>query len=174
MKRGVKTAVFLALAVIIAAADQLTKHIIVKKIAFNEYVQVIKGFFKLVNCSNTGAAWGIFQDRTVYLAIVSGVAAVILIFLICCCRNNFLAVSLSLILGGAAGNLIDRIRLNYVVDFLYFKIFSYDFPVFNLGDSCVVIGCILFIVFILFIYKNGDKIFKFPFGKNSEAVKLDG
>jgi signal peptidase II len=64
-----------------------------------------------------------------------------------------------LILAGAVGNLIDRVRLGYVVDFLSFDIFGYDFPVFNLADMCIVIGCILMIIYVLFIHKENQPLF---------------
>ncbi|MFA5286963.1 MAG: signal peptidase II [Candidatus Omnitrophota bacterium] len=124
---------------IILFLDQLTKFLASKKLELNNPVPVIKGVFNLTLVHNRGAAFGIFKNQF-YLFIFSSIIAVILIYSILKKnrRNNFYSFSLSLILGGALGNLIDRAFLGYVVDFLDFRIW----PVFNLADSAITIGAL--------------------------------
>lgn len=121
----------------ILSLDQLTKFLATKNLDLNNPLPLIKGVFNLTLVHNRGAAFGIFKNQF-YLFIFSSIVAVILIYSILRKnkRNNLYSFSLSLILGGALGNLIDRIFLGYVVDFLDFRIW----PVFNLADSAITIG----------------------------------
>ena len=153
---------FYIVSILLIIADQIFKKIISTKIIYGGSIEVIPGFFELVNWRNTGAAWGIFSDRTPYLTIISLLASLVMVYLMAKAYNVFTKVTLSLILAGAVGNLIDRIRLGYVVDYLSFDIFGYNFPVFNLADMCIVIGCILMVVYVLFIHKDDEPLFKKP------------
>jgi signal peptidase II len=125
---------------IILTLDQLTKFLASKNLELNNPLPVIKGVFNLTLVHNRGAAFGIFKNQF-YFFILSSIAAVILIYSVLKKnkRNNLYTFSLSLILGGALGNLIDRIFLGYVVDFLDFRIW----PVFNLADSAITLGALL-------------------------------
>jgi signal peptidase II len=124
---------------IILSLDQLTKFLVSKNLELNNSIPIIKGVFSLTLVHNRGAAFGIFKNQF-YLFIFSSIVAVILIYSILKKnkRNNFYSFSLSLILGGALGNLIDRAFLGYVVDFLDFRIW----PVFNIADSAITIGAL--------------------------------
>ncbi len=107
---------------------------------------IIPGFFQLTNVRNTGAGFSILTDQTVFLSVVSAIAVIALIYLLGKENNKYIRITYLLIISGALGNLIDRIRLGYVVDFLDFMIFGYDFPVFNVADSFITVGCILLIL----------------------------
>ncbi len=138
----------IALAVIIL--DQLTKVLIVASLPnANIEKTVIPGFFKLVHWENTGAAWSLFRGSNAVLAIVALVALVVLYF----SRHHFDArtligqVAFGLICGGIIGNLIDRIRVKSVIDFLYFYLGDWGFPAFNVADSAICTGVAL--VFLL-------------------------
>jgi len=142
----------IALAVI--ALDQLTKFIIVKVLPDSNIEKtVIPGFFKLVHWQNTGAAWSLFRGSNAVLAIVALVALVVLYF----SRHHFDArtligqIAFGLICGGIVGNLIDRIRVKSVIDFLYFYLqrdgTDIGFPAFNVADSAICTGVAL--VFLL-------------------------
>jgi len=129
--------------------DQLTKKLVVDKIHFGDRIPVIDGFFYLSHVTNTGAAFGILADapeplRFWFFMTVSAVAVAILIsfFRKLAPGDRFSALSLGLILGGAIGNLIDRVfRNGEVVDFLHFKLWrGYSWPDFNVADSCIVVG----------------------------------
>ncbi len=122
--------------------DQLTKYIAVYNIDRGHRNTVIKGFFYLTYCENTGAAWSILTGKTVFLAIVSLVSAAVICFILHHATSLPLGFGLGAILAGALGNMIDRFFRGFVVDFLDFDIFGYNFPIFNFADICVVCGCI--------------------------------
>ena len=131
------------IAILILCVDQLTKFIINKNLLLNQSFPLIKGIFHLTLIHNRGAAFGILKNK-IPLFIFTSVLAVILIYFYF--RKNkpkklsLPSLSLCLILGGALGNLVDRIFLGYVVDFLDFRVW----PVFNLADSAITVGAILF------------------------------
>jgi signal peptidase II len=129
----------LSLAGIIVILDQLTKYLIDQA---RPNFQVIPGFFNLSYVRNPGAAFGIFQHKQFFLIGVSLVAAGILLFLLFYEREDRkgLLLALALILGGTCGNLIDRVRWRYVIDFLDFYIGKHHWPSFNVADSAITIG----------------------------------
>lgn len=137
----------------ILIVDQLTKMFIDKS-----YV-IIDNFFKINPVKNYGAAWSILTDKTVLLIIVSLIILIILfryqVFFKMNLRNK---ISYGLIYGGLLGNLLDRIVFGYVRDFLEFKIFNYDYPIFNLADVSLVIGVILLIIAIIKGEDNFGKV----------------
>ena len=122
--------------------DQLTKLLATQNLLLNQSAPLIKGIFHLTLIHNRGAAFGILKNQTPLFIFIS-ILAVILIY--SALRNNkykkysFYNISLALISAGALGNLIDRLRLGYVIDFLDFRIW----PVFNVADSAITIGAIL-------------------------------
>ncbi|MFA5090152.1 MAG: signal peptidase II [Candidatus Omnitrophota bacterium] len=127
---------------VILALDQFTKFLAVKKLALQQSFPVIKGVFHFTLVYNRGAAFGILKNHALFF-ILASLFAIFLIYLNLRdakhSRSSVYFVSLSLILAGALGNLIDRICLGYVVDFLDFRIW----PVFNLADSAITAGAIL-------------------------------
>ena len=120
---------------------------------------LIKGFIDLKYTENTGASWGIFQDKTLVLTIFTGIAlGILLIVLIVRAKRDrkLLRIPLLLIFAGGVGNLIDRICFGYVRDFLRFTFI--DFPIFNLADSSITIGAALLILaLIIEIINDGKK-----------------
>jgi signal peptidase II len=138
----------------IVAADQLSKFFIVSNMQLGDSIKIIDGFLYITHTRNTGAAWGIFGEHTEYLAIFSVVATIALIVLLLYIKRAFGAFSLALIIGGAVGNAIDRIRLGWVVDFIDAYIFGYDFPAFNVADSAITVGVFLLIIYMLFIHRE--------------------
>ena len=136
------------IAVTVAALDQLTKWLIVRSISPVETRVVISGFFSLVNWHNPGAAWGIFQNYGIVLTAIS-VLTVVALWLF---RHSLQLhrpgprVALGLIAGGIVGNLIDRVRVGSVIDFLYFYIGQYHWPAFNVADSAICVGVGLYIL----------------------------
>lgn len=137
--------------------DQLTKYIVFKNINYNEYIVVINNFFYISHRRNTGAAWSFLSEhewsRYMFIAITIIVCA-FLIYMLFKSKNFFMNISLALIIGGALGNLIDRIFKGYVVDFLEFVFGTYHYPTFNVADICVVIGTILLSYYLIFIYED--------------------
>ena len=149
-----KNILWLFLSILIIAADQLSKFFIVSNFQFGESIKIIDGFLYITHTRNTGAAWGIFGEHTEYLAIFSVVATIALIILLLYIKRAFGAFSLALIIGGAVGNAIDRIRLGWVVDFIDAYIFGYDFPAFNVADSAITAGVFLLIIYMLFVHRE--------------------
>jgi len=124
--------------------DQVTKAIAVTELASAVSVPVIGKIVSLTLVKNTGAAFGLFKYQTTVFIFISLVAIAFTVFYLAKKKTNFYLV-LALILGGAAGNLIDRLRLGYVVDFIDLHFW----PVFNIADSCITIGAISLFVIIL-------------------------
>lgn len=129
------------------AADRVSKVICRQYLRPLGSVPVIKGVFHLTYVENTGAAFGMLQGNTWFLILTSVLVSAVVAYLIWKVKpeNRYVKISLALILGGALGNLVDRVLLGYVVDFLDFRIW----PVFNIADSCVVVGAILLGYFVV-------------------------
>ena len=140
---------FIALTIFI---DQLTKFLIESKMALHDSIEIIKGFFYITYTRNIGAAWSMFEGMGMLFAILAFLVSGGIIYYLVKNQNisRFERISLMLICGGAAGNMIDRIVHGYVIDFLNFYIFGYDYPVFNLADSFLVIGVIMLIAVTFF------------------------
>lgn len=152
---GILTSAFLT------AADLFTKQIIIDKVLFNSEIVVIKDFFSITHIRNTGAAWGIFSTKTDILSIVTIVcSALVVYFMYAATVNKPVLFCLSSILAGACGNLIERIKLHYVTDFLAFNIFGYDFPNFNFADICITVGCFAMLIYVIFIHKKDKPLFR--------------
>src|SRR5579859_1235300 len=145
------------IALFVVVLDRWTKHLAATRIAMYAHIQVIPGFFRLTHTENTGAAFSLFADspahwKTAMLIGFSLVAMVIVAGLLWKQSPAFTTtgIALSLILGGATGNLWDRVARGRVVDFLLVYIKQYQWPVFNLADSAIVIGAGLLVLEILF------------------------
>jgi signal peptidase II len=147
--------IFLALLVVLV--DRWTKRLVAARIGLYSHVQVIPGFLRITHTENTGAAFSLFADspahwKTSLLIGFSAVAIVIVAVLLWKQGRplGITGIALSLILGGAVGNLWDRVVSGRVVDFLLVYYKSYQWPVFNLADSAIVIGASLLVLDILF------------------------
>lgn len=136
--------------------DRWTKLLIQSRFNLNESVTVIDGFFNITYVRNTGVAFGIFSSisspaKSILLSIFTAIAAVVVIVysLRSPVRNRLLQVALGFILGGALGNLYDRLAYGYVVDFLEFYAGSYHWPSFNVADSAISTGVVLLAIEII-------------------------
>ncbi|MFD2628311.1 signal peptidase II [Oceanobacillus kapialis] len=140
--------IYYIFALIIIGIDQLTKWLVVKNMELGEEITIINQFFSLTSHRNTGAAWGILEGQMAFFYIVTVVVVAGIIFYMqrYAKDSRGLAIALSLLLGGAIGNFIDRLFRQEVVDFFDFIIFGYDFPIFNIADSSLVIGVFLIII----------------------------
>ena len=160
-KRYLSALIWCALAVI---ADQFTKWLAVTLLKDKEPFVLIPGVFEFRYLENRGAAFGIFQGKQ-YLFLIGGVLILLLIGyiygkILSQKRFGLLRLCAVLVASGAVGNMIDRMIQNYVVDFFYFSLI--DFPIFNVADCYVVIGCFLFAFLIFFYYKDEELDFIFP------------
>jgi len=137
----------LAWAICIAFLDQAVKAAIRSLFYLGESVPVVPGFFELTYVRNTGAAWGIFRGFNLGLAVLSAVVLVALVI----GRRHLWGDSIlqrtagGLLVGGILGNLFDRLRLGYVVDFLHFYRGRWSFPAFNIADSAICVGVFLYL-----------------------------
>ncbi len=130
-------------------SDQLTKTLIIKNIPDDQFFR-INSYFYIVHFKNQGAAFSFLSDaggwQRYFLSIVAAIASVFIIFMIKKHKNElYTALGLSLILGGALGNLFDRLFLGHVTDFLYFHFNDYYWPAFNVADSAITIGVVIMI-----------------------------
>lgn len=143
--------IFIIGLVILVALDQITKWLAVVKLKPIHDIPIIEGVFHLTYVENRGAAFGMLQGKHLFFIVVTlVVVAFVSIYyfkLPMEKKYHWMRLALILLISGAIGNLIDRVRLNYVIDFLYFKLI--DFPVFNVADICVVIGVSILSIFIL-------------------------
>ena len=141
--------------VLVLVADLVTKHFLFDV----EYFNLIPKFISIAtNGGNTGAAWGIFSGKILGLVLVSVVMIVALFVFNHFVKNKniFYCISFGFIIGGAIGNLIDRICLKYVRDFIFLDFWP-TFPVFNLADSFLCVGAVMLAIFILFMSEKKNE-----------------
>jgi signal peptidase II len=154
---------YLALLAGIVALDQLTKWLIVRSLDLHDYRSVVEGLLSLSNVRNRGAAFGLLSDADLpYQSLVFSVlslaalAAIALYAFRLPARARMPQVALALVLGGAVGNLVDRLRLGYVVDFIHVYWKHYQWPDFNVADSAISIGVALLILDMLRSPRSGE------------------
>ena len=147
------------IALIVIIFDQITKWLIVEKMDVYDSIIIINNFFNITSHRNKGAAWGILQDQMVFFYIITLVVVIGIIYYMQKHgkQSSLLAIGLSLLLGGAIGNFIDRLYRKEVVDFLDFQIFNYNYPIFNIADSALVIGVGLLIIYTILDERKSKK-----------------
>ncbi len=148
---------WIAIAIVIVAFDQISKLLIIGNINLGQQIPVINDFFYITHWKNTGAAWGMFENGRFFFIPFTIILSIVLIRIHMKSDSRFLKLVLTIILGGAMGNFIDRVYRGSVVDFLQFFFGSYQFPIFNIADSFVVIGTALMVYYILFMQKENEK-----------------
>jgi signal peptidase II len=144
--------IYYLIALFIILFDQLTKWAIVTYMSLGDSITVIENFLYITSHRNRGAAWGILQGQMWFFYIITIIVVIILVVYIQRLPKNqrLMGIALGLMLGGAIGNFIDRIFRKEVVDFINTYIFTYDFPIFNIADSALVIGVSLILLLTLF------------------------
>jgi signal peptidase II len=152
------------IAVVVLLLDRLTKRLVAKDISLHDSVTVIKRVFYITHVENRGAAFGIFNDSPsqwkIGLLVLFSIVALVIVSALLWKSSHTLtasAIGLSLILGGAMGNLWDRLLNGRVVDFLLVYIGSYQWPAFNVADSAIVVGAGLLVFEILFAKTPAEK-----------------
>ncbi|MCR4651767.1 MAG: signal peptidase II [Lachnospiraceae bacterium] len=143
------------------AIDQYTKHLAVKYLKDQTDIVIFKGVFQLTYLENSGAAFGMLQNRLILFVIIAVAMLMVVIYLLIRMplskRYYLLNFILLLIASGAVGNLIDRVMNNYVVDFFNFSLIN--FPVFNVADIYVTVACILMLIAVFFVYSEEELFF---------------
>ncbi|WP_041582388.1 signal peptidase II [Salisediminibacterium selenitireducens] len=142
---------YYVIAVAVIAIDQLTKYIVVIQMEQGQSIELISGFLYLTSHRNAGAAFGILQGQMwlFYIATVIVVGVIVYMIITQAKESRFFGISLGLVLGGAIGNFIDRLLEGEVVDFIDVFIFTYNFPIFNVADSALVIGVGLMMIYFI-------------------------
>lgn len=145
---------YFLLAAVLVAADQVVKYLVRSGIALGEHLPFLPGVLDLTFVQNTGAAFSILEAHTWLLTLLSGIAAVVLAVVLArrVLPHWSAQLALSLLLGGAVGNFIDRLLLGYVTDM--FATTFMNFPVFNVADIGVVVGGVLLCVHVIFFMKD--------------------
>jgi len=156
--RNISRVIYAAIALLVFVGDQATKAIVESSIPERQIIPVIPGFFNITHVKNEGAAFGLFADspapwKTALLVVISAALLATVVGVVWKTRRLQweAGVGLSLILGGALSNLVDRIRMGRVVDFLDFYIRSFHWYTFNLADSAIVAGAGFLILQVLFV-----------------------
>ena len=142
---------------IVVLADQISKALILKFLPYHQNIPVIKGFFNITHIRNPGGAFGLMANmspafRTVVFLFISSLAVGLILYFYKKTPSTqpLLATGFALIFGGAIGNLIDRVRFGNVVDFLDIYLGNLHWPAFNIADSAITVGIIIFIFHLLF------------------------
>ena len=133
--------------------DQISKWLVKSNLALYQKIDIIPGFFQIRHINNRGAVWGLFSNipHTIVPKIITAMSALALLFILYyflkedrSCRMEL--ISFSLIMGGALGNIIDRLIQGFVVDFLEFYIGKHYWPTFNVADSCISVGVVILVL----------------------------
>lgn len=154
---------FILIILAIFVLDQISKLIVNHSVRLHESFPVINGFFNIVHVRNRGMVFGILNKPEIgpgfYILVAATIITIILLiywFLKLKEDEWHLRLGLSLILGGAFGNLVDRLRIREVVDFLDFFVGSYHWPAFNISDASLTVGTIWIAISLLFFQKQGQ------------------
>ena len=163
-KKIAKHRMITACVVIIATAvilDQITKYYAMTSLKGNNAFVLIDNVLELYYLVNTGSSWGMLAGQKALILFISFIIITLCVFMIIKSPEDVkfipFNISLSMIIAGGIGNGIDRIRFSYVIDFIYFK--AINFPVFNVADIFVTCGAAVFILLIVFKYKEKDLYF---------------
>lgn len=158
IKRGFMLSMDALLLVLLLAVDQYTKYLAITKLKNQSAYVLIQGVLELQYLENRGSAFGMLQNQKIFILFVGIVFMLVLLYFLFKLpkQKKYCALHLVLaaIIAGGVGNMIDRLRFDYVVDFISFVLINY--PIFNFADICVVVGTILLFVLFLFVYKEQD------------------
>lgn len=151
MKRNVNIEKIYLITLILFIVDFFVKRIVVKYVDLFKKIEVIPKFFYISYVQNTGAAWSILDNSTILLSVLSIVAFIIISSYLKKIKefNKWKILAFGLLLGGILGNFIDRVMYGYVIDYLDFYIFGYNYPVFNIADMCIVVGAFMLIIDVI-------------------------
>ncbi|MBQ6018358.1 MAG: signal peptidase II [Clostridiales bacterium] len=162
------------LVILLVTVDQFIKKVIDTEMEYNSIKQIIPKFFSLHYVRNTGSAFSLFADKEwgIYflsgMSIVLGIAIFVLMIVAASKSMKLISFAFCLLASGAIGNLIDRIWLKYVIDYLRFDFGTYTFPIFNFADICAVVGTVLLICIIIFGSKYFESFWHIIFKKKEK------
>lgn len=146
------------LLIVLVAIDQFTKYIAVLKLKNQPAFSIIDGILEFNYLENRGAAFGMLQNQKVFFVFVAAIFLTVIVYVLSKtpkgAKYTQLHILLVMIAGGAIGNMIDRLRLDYVVDFIYIVLIN--FPIFNVADMYVTFATAILVIQVLFVYKEND------------------
>ena len=158
VKKKISLLIDLVAFAVLVSFDQFTKYLAVVYLKDQNSIQLIPGVLELTFLKNNGAAFGILQNQKVFFIMIAIVILAVIGYVLIRLPEGgrFLSMQILLVMiaGGAAGNMIDRVRHEYVVDFIYFVIIH--FPVFNVADIYVTVATFIFVILFLFLYEEKD------------------
>lgn len=164
--------IYLLTAAAVAIADQLSKVWIVNNISLGSELSVLPGIFHLTYVKNTGAAFSMLSGHVNLLLIITIAASILILFVLFKADFNWVGkLSLSVILGGAIGNIIDRVYLGYIVDMI--EVEFVNFAIFNVADSFICVGGVVFCIYYLFFHDKRTKGVNRKYKKAARMPELD-
>ena len=138
--------------------DIITKQLVLNLMLEHQSITIIKNFFSITFEKNTGVAFSALEGKLPLIIIMTSIIIIfILKYIKATNQNKYETISYGLIIGGALGNLLDRLIYGYVIDFLDFTIFNYSFAIFNIADTAIVIGIFTLIILSLIESRNKDE-----------------
>lgn len=139
--------------------DQIVKILVSNNLELNKSVEIVKNFLSITYVQNDGAAWSLFSGNRILLITITLIAIALIYFFLIKGRNlkKFDIIVYGLLLGGIIGNLMDRVIFGYVIDYLDFYLFNYNYPIFNLADTFIVISVFFIIIDMFRSEKNANK-----------------
>ena len=172
--KGILMTADFVFAVLLILLDQFTKRLAIVKLKGQEAFPILKDIFELDYLENRGSAFGMFQNKKVFLLIMGFVFMALVIWVIfrTPAQKRFLPVHIVAVclLAGGIGNMLDRFLLGYVVDFFSFVLIH--FPVFNVADIYITVSCAALLILHVFVYKEDELSFLFPSGKKEESKEV--
>lgn len=144
------------ISILTLVVDIFTKQLVINTMFEHQSISIIKDFFSITFAKNTGVAFSFLEGKIPLIIIMTSIIIILILKYIKSTNpNKYETICYGLIIGGAIGNLIDRIIYGYVIDFLDFNLLGYPFPIFNLADTAIVIG--IFTLIILSFIEGSDK-----------------
>ncbi len=155
------TGLFFLVMLVSIALDQWTKLLAIQHLKGKGAYTLLEGVLEFQFFTNTGIAWSMLEGQVLFILFMGFFFLAVMLFCVIKLPDKkkfrILYVLFGLLTGGAIGNMVDRIRLGYVVDFIYVSLI--DFPIFNVADMCIVISIIILAILYLFVYKEEDLSF---------------
>lgn len=149
------------ISILVLMIDIITKQIVINFMIEHQSISIIKDFFSITYAKNTGVAFSFLEGKVPLIIIMTTIIIfIILKYIKSTSPNKIESICYGFLLGGAIGNLLDRIIYGYVIDFLDFNIFGYSYPIFNLADTFIVIGIIILIIFSFIESRNKNEVNK--------------
>ncbi len=157
-KKIIRFIIDLVIIAFLIGLDQFTKMLAVAALKDKPAIKILDRVFELSYLENRGAAFGMLQNQKIYFVVIAVIMCIVVCYMLIKMpldtKYFLLRACMVLIGAGAIGNLIDRVTLNYVVDFFYFVLIN--FPIFNVADIYVSVACVVLAIIILFVYKDED------------------